>query len=341
MTCPQCHTTNLATARFCMNCGAWLPLFSTAAPVNPPVYSRPDPPPGDYPAAPSDYPTIANQSPPPSEYAPLIPPASGQGFTPPSEAAQQTGYPAEQGYLRYARPAGQVSTGPLTAPSYAAPPSQAAAWMQQANPPAYFYPPSPPPLVEQRSSFVMYITLAMVALLVMLGVSGYLLWGLTGQSSPSVGVSGGANALPGRDAQDAERKAIVDAINGSNQAQIDSQRTLSIDPLKQYTTGEEYQKQIDQVRQYQAQGVYFKLKLDSIQLSNVKVISDTEARANSVEQWSGDAYSVKNDRLLGHQNAMTLHETYYLVKKDGQWMVYKVEIQEEKNPTPNPNDNSQ
>lgn len=340
ITCPQCHTSNPPSARFCMNCGSFLPLVSDSA---------------------------ANS------YPPASPPPSTQGFIPPSEAAQQTGLPPQElgrsGYLRYTRPAGQLDATPVqgyalpTTPPPTAPQSQAAMWMTQGAQPDYYYPPPPTlePVTTQQGSFGLYLIALIIALATVGAAVWFLLWGMPpaaggsaksgGSLAPTPTAPGnaplGGNALnptacsaPKPTPQDADQQAIIAAINGSNQDQIDSLKTLKTDVLKNHTTGQELSKHIQDVQDLQSKGFYYEAKLECIDVTEVKINSATDATAQTVESWSGTLYDKNTNRKLATQAAMTMHETYHFVKQNGQWLVSKVDIVEEQNPPPTP-DNTQ
>lgn len=327
---------------------------------------------------------LADQQP---TQANLLYPAAGPpaaSFVPPSEAARQTGglnaSPPENGYLRYARPTGQTDqltvtppagyiasdapqpryTAPI-APPNAAPQSQAAMWMSDNAGPEYYYPPTKTAtVVQQQSSFGLYIAAAIVALIVVAGAAGFLLWGLPGNAAN--GTSGGsANSAPGAatpaapnaqsgaagaiqkcNGQQADCLAVKAAIDGSNQDQIDSLKTLKTDSLKNHTTGSELNNHIQDVMDLQSKGLYYDTKLEHIDYLDVTIVSDSEATAKTVESWSGKLYDQKTNQLLGSQPATTLHETYHFVKQNGNWLVDKVTIAEDQqNGQPTPPDNSQ
>ncbi len=351
ITCPQCQTTNPDSARFCMSCGSFLPLAAKPAAV-----TRP----------------------------PANLPPSAAGFTPPSEAAQQTAIPAEDmarsGYLRYARPTGQ--TGQLEAapsqgyiPPSTPPPvanqSQAAMWMAQNNQSTeYYYPPAPTlqPVSSDQHSFGLYISAAVIALLVVLAAAWFLLWGLPaatngatprgsgslaptpaapsalppaqGNGAPNLAACGAAKPTP----TDADQQAVVNTINASNQDQITALKSLKTDVLKNHTVGTELNNQIQDLQALQGQGVYEVAKLDCINFVSVQVTNATAATAMTVETWSGTIYDQKTNSQLGTEPANSLHETYQLVKQNGQWFVSNVVITGQSNGQPRqptPPDNSQ
>lgn len=349
ITCPQCQSSNPASARFCMSCGSFLPLA-----VNPVADTRP----------------------------PASLPPSAVGFTPPSEAAQQTGLApqemARSGYLRYTKPAGQTDQLatttvsdyiPPSTPSNPAPQSQAAMWMAQSNQSGYYYPP-PPTLApaNTQSSFGLYIGAAVIALIVMLAAAWFLLWGLPagtggaaqggsslaptpvapginppaqGNNVPNLAACGAAQPTP----TDATQQAVISTINASNQDQIEALKTLKTDVLKNHTIGAELNSQIKGVQTLQSQGVYEDAKMECINFVSVTIDSATTATARTVETWSGIIHDKSSNRQAP-EPANTMHETYHLVKQNGQWFVGKVDIvgqqQQPGQPgQPTPPDNSQ
>ena len=351
ITCPQCQTSNPPSARFCMNCGSFLPLAAKpAADTRPP----------------------AN-----------LPP-SAAGFTLPSEAAQQTTLPAadmaRSGYLRYAKPTGQTGqldatptaayTPPSTPPPTASQ-SQAALWMAQSSQPTgYYYPPPPTlqPVGSEQHSFGLYISAAVIALLVVLAAAWFLLWGLPsatngaatrgggslaptpaapggnppaqGNGAPNLAACGAAQPTP----TDAEQQAVVAAINASNEDQITALKSLNSDVLKNHTIGTELNNQIQDLQALQGQGVYEDARMECISFVSVHVTSATAATAMTVETWSGTIYDQKTNSQLGTEPANTMHETYTLVKQNGQWFVSNVVIVGQPNGQPGqptPPDNSQ
>ena len=301
----------------------------------------------------------------------LVPPAAGDTQpvtyvvqrwntpTPDAEAAPPTPAPAASGFIPPA-PTPQASTLPIAPPpvppysTYGAattdfsttPPTSSTA-PTQANPTTGgTYVPYSTDAAKQlqagtpgRPWLVPAIVIGALALLVLVGVSGFLV--LNGkQATPSSAVSvSGCSALIGQTNSSDQNTMLKAIICQSNDEQIQAWHDLNTDILKGTRTGQALTDNIQAVQELQAKKMYALPVNKSIKFGNISVTGNT-ATVQTEEVWSVTFFNKDNGQTLQTQGPDTLQELYHFVKQNDKWLIESVDIVQTNVPNPSPSPGS-
>jgi hypothetical protein len=290
--CPNCGTLNSAAHRFCSNCGTRLSSPTDTTPAPSPGTSTPQQP---VTFAVQRWDTDTASEPPIATSPSDVPPApkAYQLYTP-GASARREGFT----YAPY---------GPEA--------------VQQLEKPA-----------RTRSWLVPAIVAAVLVLLLLAGVSAYLLV-LNKTPAPATGSAPSVTTpLPANASEEDKIKAVV---RQSNDDQIKALRNLDTEVLKSTYTGEVLAQNIAMVNDLKQQNMYAAPVNKRLDILDVKVDGDT-AIVRTLEVWTVTYYTKGDNTPVKSMGPDTLTETYYMVKQNGSWFVSRLQI-DEGTPTPNSN----
>lgn len=169
--------------------------------------------------------------------------------------------------------------------------------------------------VNQRS-WLMPVLVAGVAALVLLTLGGaYLL--LSRQQSATVN-------------QVDEEESLKQTVRVSNDEQIKAWRELDTEVLKGTRVGDVLKENIDMVNMLKENNMYavpVNQRLDFIDVQ----INGNNATVRTVETWTVTFYNRDTKEVVQQNGPDTLHETYFMVKQNGKWMVSELKIDEPQN----------
>ena len=189
----------------------------------------------------------------------------------------------------------------------------------------------------RRPWLVPAIVIGALALLVLVGVSGFLV--LNGkQASPSSAVSvSGCSSLVGQTNSSDVNTMLKAIICQSNDEQIQAWHDLNTDILKGTRTGQALSDNIQAVQELQSKKMYALPVNKSIKFGAVSVTGNT-ATVKTEEIWSVTFYNKDNGQTLQTQGPDTLEEMYHFVKQNDKWLIESVDIVQTNvpNSTPSP-----
>ena len=193
----------------------------------------------------------------------------------------------------------------------------------------------------RRPWLVPAVVIGALALLVLVGVSGFLV--LNGkQASPSSAASAqGCSGLAGQTNSTDQNTMLKAIICQSNDEQIQAWHDLNTDILKGTRTGAALSDNIQAVQELQAKKMYALPVNKSIKFGDVSVTGDT-ATVKTEEVWSVTFYNKDNGQTVLTQGPDTLQELYHFVKQNDKWLIQSVDIVQTNvpNPSPSPGSNS-
>jgi hypothetical protein len=278
---------------------------------------------------------------PDAEATPPAPPASG--FAPPAATPQASTIPVAP------PPVPPFSSYGAATTDFSANPPTSSTAPTQANPTTGgTYVPYSTDAAQQlqagtprRPWLVPAIVIGALALLVLVGVSGFLV--LNGkQATPSSAVSvSGCSALAGQTNSTDQNTMLKAIICQSNDEQIQAWHDLNTDILKGTRTGQALADNIQAVQELQAKKMYAMPVNKSIKFGDISVTGNT-ATVKTEEIWSVTFYSKSTDRVVVTQGPDTLEELYHFVKQNDKWLIESVDIVQTNvpNPSPSPGSNS-
>jgi len=336
MQCPTCQSNNPAYARFCATCGT--PFTEGEAGLVAEAASATPLPTGQQfagPVAPVDAPFISKRNTDKladrDQPAPVfVPPSLEASFGPlPASSLVDGGLGPNPTYLA-SQPTQPYQPYPAQAPQGSYQPALSSFDAQ----PVQLYQPAQ----VGRSNFGLWVGLLLLLLVVLGSLAGYLIIGKDTATLVAVAPASSATpaALPttnqsvvtlGDGAKGTDKQVIVKLINDSNAAQTQAMRTLDGAALKQFYSGDEYDKNNKILETLRTNDAYAIQKLEKIKINDVTIDGD-KATAHTVEVWSRDIYTSAG-KLVKSEAAQTLHETYTCVKQNGKWLVSVVDIVED------------
>ncbi|HST05275.1 MAG TPA: zinc-ribbon domain-containing protein [Chloroflexia bacterium] len=366
-TCPNCGWLNRATNRFCSNCGASMvpstdgpTTEDTGQPTSNPAGSAgvSGPATPDATTQPVTYVVQRWNTPTPdsdalAEAAATAAPSSS-GFIPPVPSSQGSNVPiAPPPVPPYSSTGadttvfGMGATGSsvpsTTQPDSArnsggayVPYSTEAAQQLQAGTP-------------KRSWLIPTIAVGALALLVLVGISGFLI--LNGAKQPGSSSSGliapgttspsntgsalktGCTGLASQTGNSDDNTALKATVCQSNDEQIKAWRSLDTEVLKNTRTGQALQENIQAVQELQSKKMYALPANVSIDFGKVTVSGDT-ATVETTEVWSVTFFNSSDGKALQTQGPDKLQELYHFVKQNGKWLIQSVDITATDAPTP-------
>ncbi len=335
-TCPNCGWLNRASNRFCSNCGAsMVPPADGSTTAN--AGSTP-PTAGD--TQPVTYVVQRWNNPTPdAEATAPAPPASG--FVPPDATPQASTIPIAPPPVPPYSPYGGATT------DFSATPPTSSTAQTQANPTTGgTYVPYSADAAQQlqagtprRPWLVPAVVIGALALLVLVGVSGFLV--LNGkQASPSSSASAqGCSGLAGQTNSSDQNTVLKAIICQSNDEQIQAWHDLNTDILKGTRTGAALSDNIEAVQELQAKKMYALPVNKSIKFGDISATGNT-ATVKTEEIWSVTFYNKDNGQTVLTQGPDTLQELYHFVKQNDKWLISSVDIVQTNVPNPSPSPGS-
>ncbi len=198
-----------------------------------------------------------------------------------------------------------------------------------------------------RSWLIPSIVVAVLLLLVVGSVGGFLVFNGQRPASSAGNTPGGAQSTEQIACSDLMSKLDANGNAGddtttlraiickSNDEQIKAWRDLDTEILKGTRTGQALEENIQAVQDLKNKGMYAVPNNKSIEFGDVQVNGDS-ATAKTVEVWTVTFYSKSDNRVvLPPQAPDTLRETYHFVKQDGKWLITSVDIVSD-SPPPTP-----
>jgi hypothetical protein len=168
-----------------------------------------------------------------------------------------------------------------------------------------------------QRAWLMPVLIAGIAALVLLSLGGaYLL--LNRQQASTVNVA-------------QEEALLKETVRVSNDEQIKAWRDLDTEILKGTRVGNVLQENIDMIEMLKQNNMYAVPVIERLDFVDVKVNGNT-ATVRTIETWSVTFYNRDTKAVVQKNGPDTLHETYYMVKQNGKWMVSDLEIEEQEKP---------
>ncbi len=354
--CPTCGAAVQDNYRFCSNCGAVLPRDLASSTGG--QQGVPQPPEGQSTDSPVTY--VVQRWEPPSPAGPSGAsggtPASAVGgdespapFVPPDFTGTQAGPAQSVSSTPTAPTAPTIPVPPLSTPS---PVPATAAASGQTTPlsgrgPAEFTPGMA--AHRQEATYVRYtgtsaaeldrtapprswllpaIIVASVLLLALGAVAGYLAvtnrWNLAFAPVHPAAPTATAVQLP---TSGSEEDRVRETVRISNELQIRAWRELNPDLLKQTYSGQVLAENLNIIQQLKSQNMYAvpeNLRLDILDVR----VQGNQAIVHTVEEWKVSYYRSSDNKLVDTKGPDVLSETYYMVKRDGNWYIDRIEFQE-------------
>jgi len=131
----------------------------------------------------------------------------------------------------------------------------------------------------------------------------------------------------GRQPDPADESAIREVIRRSNDEQIKSLRDLDTEILKATRIDQALASDTAYVERLKSNNMYAVAVNQSLEILEVRVSGDS-ATAHTLETWKVTNYNKADNSVASTEGPQTLDEIYHLVKRDGKWLVRRVDIQE-------------
>lgn len=316
-TCPNCGTPARTNYRFCSACGAMLP-GATNHPGSPAIESGPAP----YAAPPGrDAASDATETQTPSVYAVRrwdsleaeVPPFNDNERAAASPSAYSPATAQSQPGGRVAPYKGQGAPGPPGPSGRRAGALYTPYSLEAAR-----------QIEKPRSERAWLIPVIVVCGLVLVGLvsAGIYLNGIIASNAAS-----GPAGPSGQQPDPAEESAIRELIRRSNDDQIKSLRDLDTEILEATRIGQALASDRAYVQRLKSSNQYAVAVNESLEILEIKVRGDT-AIVHTLETWRVTNYNKADNKVAGREGPTTLDEIYHLVKRDGKWLVSRVDIRE-------------
>ncbi|MDQ5825999.1 MAG: zinc-ribbon domain-containing protein [Chloroflexota bacterium] len=127
-----------------------------------------------------------------------------------------------------------------------------------------------------------------------------------------------------------EEERLKETVRISNDEQIKAWRDLDTEVLKGTRVGDVLQENIEMIEMLKQNNMYAVPVMERLDFVDVKVNGDT-ATVRTIETWSVTFYNRDTRQVVRKNGPDTLHETYYMVKQNGKWMVNELVIEESPN----------
>jgi hypothetical protein len=130
-----------------------------------------------------------------------------------------------------------------------------------------------------------------------------------------------------------EEDKVREAILKSNENQILAWQKVDESIIKSEYTGTALEEQLSMIRDLKKSGFYAIPVNRRLDIRDVKIEGDN-ATAQTLEVWTVTFYDVQTHKKVDAKGPDVWDETYHLVKKDGKWMIEKLEFKQHQGPLP-------
>jgi len=145
----------------------------------------------------------------------------------------------------------------------------------------------------------------------------------TPTAKPAATATATATAAPTATADpEAQLRTLIEA---ANEAQIETLRTLNVEPILPSITGEELARIKEWIQQLQQQNQYIEAVLHSIEFTLFEFTDETHARVETKEVWSSNFYNNSGEQVRQTDPA-ELPQAYLLEKIEGDWKITLIEF---------------
>jgi hypothetical protein len=129
-------------------------------------------------------------------------------------------------------------------------------------------------------------------------------------------------ALKERASEEEELKRLICV---SNEEQIWAMSTLNTEVLKGTRTGMFLSENVDVVERLKKQNIYGEPVNHELKILDVKVEGD-RATVKTYEVWTVAFYQQSDKKLVQKHGPDAYHETYHMVRRDGKWLIERVDF---------------